>query len=255
MTVITELLYFFGMLAVNAPAMYAATWDSLLVHYSKVWGAFGDGKVVEGVAGLLRTVLLLVPVVGSTLLFLLVGKRLGMAVWRWSKGKAVLRAALIAAAVTIVGFAFSETVILSPVSSAASAVLGALPEGENLMPRLLGLGILVFILLIIGLGVWNLVGKRLDTAVWRWPEGKVALRAALIAAAVTIVGFAIGFAFWEGTILSLVSSVASAVFGALPQDEYAMRRLLGLAILALTFLVAGLAVRKLLMKRGGFRRW
>jgi hypothetical protein len=52
-TVIPVLLYLFAMLAVNAPSMYAAAWDSLLVHYTKVWAAFGDGKVIDGVAGLL----------------------------------------------------------------------------------------------------------------------------------------------------------------------------------------------------------
>jgi hypothetical protein len=133
----------------------------------QVWVAFGDRKVVDGVAGLLRTVLLLVPVVGSTLLFLLVGKRLGTAVRRWSEGNAMVPTGLVIAAPAVamtilsfaVGFTFWET-ILSPVWSAASAVFGALPQDENFRRRLLGLGIIAFILLVTGLGAWKLPMRR-----------------------------------------------------------------------------------------------
>jgi hypothetical protein len=58
-------------------------------------------------------VLLLVPVVGSTLLFLLVGKWLGTTVRRWSEGNAMVRTGLViaaaAVAMTIMSFAVCFT--------------------------------------------------------------------------------------------------------------------------------------------------
>src|SRR5215211_2068508 len=82
LSVIPVLLYVFGMLIWIAPQLYATAWDSFLNYQDKVQSAFGEGRVVAGVANLLRIVLLLIPVAGTTLAFLLFGKGLGAAVWR-----------------------------------------------------------------------------------------------------------------------------------------------------------------------------
>jgi HSP20 family molecular chaperone IbpA len=59
------------------------------------------------------------------------------------------------------------------------------------------------------------------------------------------------------TARSLFSSVTSAVVGLFPQDDLLRRRLLGLGIIALTLLIAGLMAWKLPLKRnvGGFEAW
>src|SRR5215218_7617312 len=78
---IPVLLYVFGMLIWIAPQLYATAWDSFLIYYEKVGSAFGDGRVVAGVTNLLQLVLLLIPVAGVTVAFLLFGKGLGTVVW------------------------------------------------------------------------------------------------------------------------------------------------------------------------------
>src|SRR5918995_2596139 len=68
---IPALLFMFGILIASAPQLYATGWDSFLHYQDKVQSAFADGRVVAGFANLLRLVLLLIPMVGVTLLFLL----------------------------------------------------------------------------------------------------------------------------------------------------------------------------------------
>ena len=80
--VIPVLLYMFAWLVIGAPAMFATTWDSFLAFQSEVRVAFGEGQILEGVAGLVRIVLLFIPVAGTTLIFALVCRRLGTTVWR-----------------------------------------------------------------------------------------------------------------------------------------------------------------------------
>jgi putative peptide zinc metalloprotease protein len=89
---IPALIYLLARLTINAPFMYTTAWDSFLVNYDIVLSAFGEGRVVGGVAGLIRIVLLIFPVVGLPLLYALIGKRLSEALWSWLGGKPLLRA-------------------------------------------------------------------------------------------------------------------------------------------------------------------
>ena len=82
-TVIPVLLYLLAMLVVSAPLILTSAWDSIVAHYGEVREAFGDGKVVDGVAGLLRIVLLVIPAAGMILTLALVGKHLGAVFWSW----------------------------------------------------------------------------------------------------------------------------------------------------------------------------
>jgi hypothetical protein len=86
--------YLLAMLLIGAPLVFATAWDSFLAYYDKVGTAFGDGRVLDGIVGLLQIVLLILPIAGVTLVFVLVGKRLGTALWNWSEGKPALRAVL-----------------------------------------------------------------------------------------------------------------------------------------------------------------
>ena len=83
------LLGLFSVLIINAPLAYASTWESFWVHYDKVQSAFGDGLMVGGAVGLIQIVLLAIPVVGMTvgitLAFAVIGRRLGIAAWNYSK--------------------------------------------------------------------------------------------------------------------------------------------------------------------------
>src|SRR5215218_4490136 len=103
LTAIPALLCVFGMLIASAPQLYATAWDSFLNYQDKVQGAFADGRVVAGVANLIQIVLLLIPVAGVTLVFLLLGKRLVTVVWVRSRGRLALRIFLAVAALGFVG--------------------------------------------------------------------------------------------------------------------------------------------------------
>ncbi|HSL01681.1 MAG TPA: ester cyclase [Rubrobacteraceae bacterium] len=88
--VIPALLGLFGILAVSAPLIIATTWESAVIHYSEAREAFGVGSIIGGIAGLLRLVLLIVPLAGMFLMFALVGKRLGSALLNRSRSKYVV---------------------------------------------------------------------------------------------------------------------------------------------------------------------
>ena len=94
MPAIRILPYLLVALILIIPVVSATAWDSLLVSYHKIWSAFESGRVVDGVAGLLQVVLLVIAVAGAALTLALVGRRLGKMVWRWSEGKPILRAGL-----------------------------------------------------------------------------------------------------------------------------------------------------------------
>lgn len=86
--------YLSAALIVSAPLVFATAWDSFFYYYDRAWSAFSEGRVIEGVAGLLQIVLLIIPIAGLILLLVLVGKRLGRMAWRWSEGKPAVRAGL-----------------------------------------------------------------------------------------------------------------------------------------------------------------
>ncbi len=94
MPIIQILPYLCATLIIIIPLVFATAWDSFLVYSDKIWEGFGRGRVIDGIAGLLQIVLLMIPIVAITLTFALVGRRLGTVMWRWSEGKPALRAGL-----------------------------------------------------------------------------------------------------------------------------------------------------------------
>ncbi len=92
--VIRVLPYLVLALILIVPLVFATALDSFLAFYERIWEAFGRGRVVDGVAGLLQLALLAIAVAGVALTFALAGRRLGVMAWRWSEGKPVLRAGL-----------------------------------------------------------------------------------------------------------------------------------------------------------------
>jgi putative peptide zinc metalloprotease protein len=103
---IPALLCLFGMMVANTPFILAITWDSFLALYDEGSDALRDGRVVDGVEALLQIVLLVIPVAGMALLYWILGKKLGKAVWNRAKVKPVLRPGIAVAAVVAVGVAF-----------------------------------------------------------------------------------------------------------------------------------------------------
>lgn len=87
--------YLLAVVVLSAPLMFA--WGAFLVYYEKARDAFGDGRVIDGVASVFQISLLVFFVACVTLTFVLAGKSLGAAAWRWSEGRPALRAGLLSA--------------------------------------------------------------------------------------------------------------------------------------------------------------
>lgn len=174
---IPALLYLFATLIMSAPLMYSTAWDSFLIHYDKVRDAFGGGRVVEVVAGLLQIVLLVVPVASVTLMFALIGGRLGATIWSWSGRKSAVRAALMAVSAVAVAFAlfsFARSALLvdSPmVSAGVTSFLKAFDDEHILRESALALLALV----VGGVIGWRLPVERDDFVPVRISSGVLVL--------------------------------------------------------------------------------
>jgi putative peptide zinc metalloprotease protein len=96
--VVPLLLVVFGLLAVNAPRIFATVWDSLHVHADEARTAFGDGDLLRGFAGGLELGLLALPALGLALTLGRGGKRLARGTRNWSEGSPPRRGALVVVA-------------------------------------------------------------------------------------------------------------------------------------------------------------
>jgi putative peptide zinc metalloprotease protein len=128
---IPALLGLFGLLVANTPFMLATTWDSFLALYDEGSNALRDGRVVESVEAVLQIVLLIIPVAGMILLYGIIGKKLGKAVWNKAKEKPALHPGLAIAAMVAVSAVFlvwRPSVGHQPVQLVEPAVSRGAPE-------------------------------------------------------------------------------------------------------------------------------
>jgi putative peptide zinc metalloprotease protein len=91
------------MLVIYGPWAIATTWDSFFVQYGQLSSAFEEGRMIEGILGLINVGFLLVPVVGGALLLARVSKRWGVAAWRLTRGRSLLRLGIVLALIAVMG--------------------------------------------------------------------------------------------------------------------------------------------------------
>jgi putative peptide zinc metalloprotease protein len=180
LAVIPVLLCLLVVLIVSAPQLYATAWDSFFVHFDKVQVAFAEGRMVEVMAGVLQTLLLVIPVVGVTLTLALVAKGLCTVLWRSLEGKRLLRICLAIAALgfvgSIVGATFADHVLLATrgltetVSSVASSIAESLPKTPEEGRRMLVWAIVVLTGVVGATGVFAvLIGVVAALMAWKLP--------------------------------------------------------------------------------------
>ena len=98
LTLVPTLLAVFVLMVISAPRLFATAWDSFFVQVGRISSAFGDGKVITGVAGVVQTISLVLPVLGITLTTARGSRNLGVAAWRQTSDRPAARAALVSVA-------------------------------------------------------------------------------------------------------------------------------------------------------------
>jgi putative peptide zinc metalloprotease protein len=144
LSVIPMLLIGLVMLIIYGPWALATAWDSFLVNYGAVSSAVQDGRIIDGILGLINIGTLVVPVVGGILIFAVVVKRWSVAAWRWSEGRTLLRTGLVlglAAATSLLLFVYSHANSPGPGLSQVVTLALDLPQAERQQPEPLQSGV------------------------------------------------------------------------------------------------------------------
>jgi putative peptide zinc metalloprotease protein len=105
------LVFVFGLMAFNAPRMFATAWDSFLVQNDKLRDAWGNGEPLGAGAAGIQALALVLPVAGMTYSFGRIAVRIVKGAWGWSEG-APLRRGLVA--VVTAGLAATTAYVLIP---------------------------------------------------------------------------------------------------------------------------------------------
>lgn len=103
MLVIPLLLLQIGMILLHLPRLFATAWDSLGKQYDTVTEGLGDGKFFAAGIGIVQALILILPLLGITLSFGRLGRRMAVKGWKATEGSAVARLALCAVTAVVVG--------------------------------------------------------------------------------------------------------------------------------------------------------
>ena len=87
LTVVPLLLLSLLLVVISAPRVLATTWDAVGLHWRAVTAAFGDGRVVAAVAGVLGIAAVTLPVAGSGYILSRLTRRTGT--WAWTSAGTV----------------------------------------------------------------------------------------------------------------------------------------------------------------------
>jgi putative peptide zinc metalloprotease protein len=101
--VIPLLVFQIGMILLHLPRIFATAWDSLGKQQDTVTKAMGDGDVLAAGIGVVQALILVLPLLGITLSFGRLGRRMAVKGWKATEGSAVARLALCAVTAAAVG--------------------------------------------------------------------------------------------------------------------------------------------------------
>jgi putative peptide zinc metalloprotease protein len=105
LALIPVLLFVFGLLAFNAPRMFATAYDSLGVQADRIGEALEAGSVLSGLVGVIQATTLVLPLAGMTYSFGRVLGRVLRGAWSWSEEAPGRRALVLAASTALAGAA------------------------------------------------------------------------------------------------------------------------------------------------------
>jgi putative peptide zinc metalloprotease protein len=101
--VIPLLVLQIGMILLHLPRIVATAWDSLGKQYDTVTEGFGHGDFLGAGIGIVQALILVLPLLGITLSFGRLGRRMAVKGWKATEGSAVARLALCAVTAAAVG--------------------------------------------------------------------------------------------------------------------------------------------------------
>jgi putative peptide zinc metalloprotease protein len=99
------LLFIFAMMLINAPRVFATTYDSLGVRWHHVTSALDHGQTGAAIGNLFQCAALVLPAAGIVMSAGRIGRRAGVGALSWSAGAPLRRALLVGASAATAGVA------------------------------------------------------------------------------------------------------------------------------------------------------
>lgn len=94
LTVIPVLLFLFGMMVLSAPRVLATGYDSFMTQSDKIQAAASEGENTQAAASGIQAAFLVLPLLGMTITFSRVAKRIVQGGWNITEGRPVARGGL-----------------------------------------------------------------------------------------------------------------------------------------------------------------
>jgi putative peptide zinc metalloprotease protein len=103
--VIPLLLFLFAMMVLSAPRVLATGWDSFQRSSGKLSEAWGEGNYGQAAVDALQILFLVLPLLGMSITFSRIFKRIGAGAWGMTEGRPVLRTGFATLALACIAFA------------------------------------------------------------------------------------------------------------------------------------------------------
>jgi putative peptide zinc metalloprotease protein len=140
LTVVPLLLFVLLITVINMPRVLATTWDSGLIQFDKIRGAFEGGGVFAGAVGCIQLLVLALIPAGLLLMLGQLGGRVATRTWRVTENHPAARLGAIAAAaaaVALAGYTWLPSAVYRPIQPGEKGTLGgalkqiaAIPSGR-----------------------------------------------------------------------------------------------------------------------------
>ncbi len=136
LVVIPLLVFQLGMLLLHAPRLFATAGDSFAKHWAAVSDGFADGDALAALAGIVQTLILVVPLAGIVFTFGRLGKRLAAGGRRSTDGRPLARAGFVVLLVGMVGLLVQQWLPNGDYRPIRKGERGTLQEGFVAASRL-----------------------------------------------------------------------------------------------------------------------
>jgi putative peptide zinc metalloprotease protein len=145
LTVVPFLAFALGMMALNAPRIFATAYDSFFVQYHKVDFDLAHGRALAGGLGIFQMLLLVLPTAGIVYTFAKLGRRVGGAAWTRTDDAPLARAVLVVGATAIaaaIAYVWYPSAVYKPIQpgergtiQGAAGQIEAIPGGRPALPK------------------------------------------------------------------------------------------------------------------------